>query len=202
MKSKICVTLLLACFLFSGCKLVLRKIYGLKKADIKTHEAISEFHNDIGFQDIPYYGIKAQIWKEPRTFSIPDVLVFNKEGKYIPFKDSLKPNCNGPAEVFLSELHAAKPYNFSDQFTLDSFLMLMEDPECNPIEKVAMNEKDFYIFMTTASFAGKKIFKEKSAIWLDSLKNNKNISYELYLINADWKSCWSESDKKYFTSDE
>lgn len=197
-----CIIICVGVLLSGGCKFVLKKVYGIKKADYQSHQSIVKFHNEIGFQNIPYYGLKASSWFMLKGLHIPDVYVFNSTGNYIPYRDSLKPNCNGPADVFLSEMHPEKKYIYSDDYNLKTFLHFLEGPECQPLEFDSVAKVDFYIFFTTATFVGKKIFRDKSAIWLDSLKQNRNIRYQLFILNEDWKSCWSDTDKQLFTTDE
>ena len=157
-----------------------------------------KFQEEIGFGGVPYLGISVASWQQQKVFSVPDVFVFNAKGNYIPYKDSLKPNCNGPAELFLTELSTSKSYNFSDQYTLESFVNILEGENCHPAAFTTDARTDFYIFMTYATFTGRKIFKEKSAIWLDSLQNNRQINYRLIMVNEDLKECWSEEQKKWF----
>ncbi len=203
MKKELNLIILLCClFLNGGCKMVLKKIYGVKTADFQSQESIVKFHNDIGFGNISYFSLKADSWKNNKLLSLPDVFVFSSTGNYIPYRDSLKPNCNGPADVFLSELHPEKKYIYSDDYNLKTFLHLLEGPECQPLEFDSVAKVDFYIFFTTATFVGKKIFREKSAIWLDSLEQNRNVMYQLFILNEDWKSCWSDTNKQLFTTDE
>ncbi len=177
---------------------MLKKLYGYKEPSFKSHEDIVKFQSEIGFGGVPLLGISADSWQKQKIFSIPDVFVFNSAGNYIPYKDSLKPNCNGPAELFLTELRASKTYNYSDQHTLDSFVKNLEGENCQPVAFKTDTRTDFYIFMTYATFTGRKIYKEKSAIWLDSLKNNRHINYRLFMVNEDLKQCWSEEQKKWF----
>jgi len=184
----------------SGCQTLMLKLYGVKDPDFESQADIVQFQKEIGFGDVPFSGLKATAWFGKQKLSVPDVFVFSADGKYIPYKDSLKPNCNGPAEVFLSELDPKREYQFSEDYSLNNFLELLEGPNCQPLNFKKMNEVDFYIFMNYASFLGKKIFKEKSIIWFDSLKQNKKIKYQLYMVNMDFKDCWTPEQKQLFES--
>jgi hypothetical protein len=176
------------------------KLYGFKNPDFESQEDIVKFQEEIGFEGFPSYGLKAEAWFNPKRLSVPDLFVFDKDGNYIPYKDSLKPNCNGPAELFLTELDPAKKYTFSDDYTLRTFSDLLEGQECQPPNFSPVKNVDFFIFMNYASFTGKKIYREKSSIWLDSLQHNTKIRYQLCLVNMDLKSCWSEEQKNKFVS--
>ena len=183
-----------------GCKAVLKKMYGFKQPDYESYSAILKFQEEVGFGGIPFSGLKPDVWFLNKRFSSVDVYVFNKDGKYIPYKDTLRPNCNGPAELFLTELRPGNDYHFSDEYTLDSYLNLLEGAECQKLSYIKKPDTDFFIFMTYACFTGKRIIKEKSKIWLDSLRNNTKIRYQLCLVNMDLKSCWSEEQKNQFES--
>ena len=181
----------------TGCQKILLKMYGFKDPAFESDSSIREFQKQIGFGEFPYFGLKWEYWKKNKVFSVPEVFVFDHSGKYIPYRDSLKPNCNGPAELFLSELSTQKKYSYSDKYSLMSFLDYFEDPECQPLIFDNASEVDFYVFMTYTVFSGKRIFKEKSQIWLDSLQNNRNIRYKLIMVNEDWKECWNPEEKQF-----
>ena len=200
MRLKLLFAGLFVVLMSTGCHTILLKWYGFKDPDFESDASIREFQKQIGFEGFPYYGLKWEYWKQNKVFSVPDVFVFDNSGRYIPYKDSLKPNCNGPAELFLTELNTEKQYNYSDKYSLKSFIDYFEGQECQPLIFEHNSKIDFYIFMTYTVFSGKKIFKEKSKIWLDSLQNNKNIHYKLIMLNEDWKECWSAEQKQFFES--
>lgn len=186
--------------IFSSCVPVLKFFYGFKNPQFEKHENIVKFQNEIGFQNIPYLGLKAEMWGRSNILSAPEIFVFNNEGKYIPYKDSLRPNCNGPAEIFLEELNTEKKYYFSDDYNIDSFIGLLEGPECTHTNFNPNKDVDFIIFMTYSIFSGHKLYKEKSELWLDALKQNNNMHYQICMVNLDPKDCWSADQKKIFNS--
>src|SRR5688572_10043083 len=103
--------------LLTGCTTIVKTLYGVKDPDFVNHAQIMNFQEAIGFKEIPYLGVKMELWKKGIIFPVPDVLVFDALGRFIPYKDSLWPNCNGPAEVFLSELNSGRQYLYSDSLT-------------------------------------------------------------------------------------
>ena len=194
--------IIILCYLLisSGCIPITKKIYGIKNPDFESHEKILNFQEHIGFGDIPYLGLKPECWRDNQLFSMVDMFIFNAEGKYIPYRDTAKLYCNGPAEFFLSALNSETDYYISNEFTLSTFMERLENPQCQPLAFENSNEIDFYIFMTYSTFSGKKIYKDKSTIWLDSLQNNKQIRFKLYMVNEDLKDCWTPEQKSWLES--
>jgi|SRR5688572_7517689 len=189
------------CLLFSsGCTFVLKKIYGIKNPEFESHKKILDFKEQIGFSSVPYLGLKLESLQTGHNISVPDVYVFNAQGKYIAYKDTSKLNCNAPAEVFLSALNANTEYEFSDVYTLSTFMEVLENPPCQNLENENYNGFDFYIFMTFARYTGKKIYKDKSRLWYDALQQNKKIRYKLFMVNLDLKECWSPEQKSWLES--
>ncbi len=175
-------------------------MYGVKQPQYESEQSLTGFQQQVGFDNIPFVGAKSSLWRSGKLFHCPDVFVFDNQGRYIPYKDSLRPNCNGPAELFLEELKPGKDYNYSDLYTLSSFNNLVEDPQCNPVPEFKTDKIDYYVFITYAVFTGKKLIREKSLPWVEALKKNKNINSKLIYINLDLKECWSEEEKKFFES--
>ncbi len=182
----------------SGCQPVVRIIYGVKNPDFYRVSEIMKFQTEIGLEETPYFGFTAENWISVKDRGYPDLYVFDKKGRFIDFHDTLKPNCNGPAEQFLTELDSERTYNYSSKYTLDSFLALLEDTACNRARLIKLDSTNFYVFLTYASFMGKLVHRQKTLVWRDALVGNNKIKYQLYYLSEDLKSCWSDEQKKLF----
>jgi len=195
MKKSFLILTLAGIILNSGCRKVILKWYGVKKPDYETTNSIEKFKMEVFGDTIPLLIARHDVWTSGKILSIPDVFVFNKAGLYIPYKDSLRPNCNGPAEVFLGELNSDRNYHFSPEYTLNDFLGKLEMSGCRHISSFVEGQNDFYVFFTWANWTGKKIYNEKTLEWLRVLNKNKNINYKIILVNQDLQECWSDEQK-------
>ena len=175
-----------------GCSPVVRLLYGVKQPAAESPEAVIEFNKSMGFINAPVYVLKPEAWKLHPRVEILDVYVFNKEGRYIPYKDPSKPNCSGPAELFLSYLDKQTTYLTGDEWTLHSFYGLLQSLDCQPLSPVTPADADFYVFFTTAKFAGRKLQQKKTVVWMDSLQHNHSVKVETVLVNMDFQKCWTK----------
>lgn len=179
-----------------GCTPIGKLYYGIKRPDFETDSSVRQFAAKLGLPDAPVYTVKFDAWKNNSRLQSPDVYVFNKYGKYIPYKDPAKPNCTGPAELFLSYLDTTALYNYSDEYSLQSVVDQLNTTSCESPGLRNFDNKDFVIFATFTKWQGKKFQRGKTMVWLDSLQNNKHISYELILVNVDFQNCWNADQKK------
>lgn len=152
----------------------------------------------MGFTDAPVYVLKPDAWKLSPRVEILDVYVFNKEGRYIPYKDPSKPNCSGPAELFLSYLDKQTAYLTGEEWTLQTFYELLQSMDCKPVAPVKRADTDFYVFFTTAKFAGRKLQQKKTIVWMDSLERNHSVKVETILVNMDFQKCWTQEQLESF----
>jgi hypothetical protein len=194
------IPIILAMFVFStiGCNKVLSIFYGIRQPEYETEQSLARFEQETFGEVIPYFTLDVNRWKEGRLPQNPDVIVFDSKGNYIPHRDSLKPNCNGPAELFLSELNTGRAYHYDASLSISTLLNDYHKPGCAGKAEISTTDVDFLVFITYAKWSGEKIIRQKSLRWISALKANKNIRYNLYLLNSDLQDCWSQSDKDFF----
>ncbi len=191
--------LILVCvILLSGCRPAIKLMYGFKKPYFETPGNIEKFKGDMFGDSVPYFILKYESFVQNEILRIPEVFVFDRYGNYIPYRDSLKPNCNGPAEQFMEQLDSNRVYHVGNDFTLDSFIGQLEQPGCSGEALFKDNGAYFKIFMTWMNQSGKQIYREKSRQWLRKLKENKQITYQLHMINCDFQMCWPDKQKDVF----
>lgn len=184
----------------TSCTFMAKVIYGFKDPEFENSK-------DIAVKQADYFGpnrrslvYSFESWKLKEFNSVPEMYVFDRQGRYIPYKDSLRPNCNGPAESFASELDPAKAYLTDDAMSLEKFLQYTNVPGCGSTPQLPDEDVDFTVMMSWAAYSGKKIYKEKTILWLEELEKNTKIKYRVYLVNKDLQECWSEDQKKKLTS--
>lgn len=175
-----------------SCTPLARVLYGVKQPAVESPKTIVAFNKSMGFTNAPVYALKPDAWSLKPSVEILDVYVFDKEGRFIPYKDPSKPNCSGPAELFLSYLDKQTTYLTGDEWTLNSFYALLQSLDCKAVAPTHQSDVDFYVFFTTAKFAGRKLQQKKTVVWMDSLQQNHSVKVETILVNMDFQKCWSK----------
>ena len=198
MKRIIQINIFFIATILNGCTPLAKFMYGVKEPKYESAESIETFKVNVFKSDAPTLVLKSSEWMNLKMLDCPEIFVFNAVGKFIPYKDSLKPNRNGPAELFLHELDATRSYHYSDEFNVETFWKKFENPNCLELPDFSFQQVDFYIFTTWVNWSGKKIYKEKTIEWLTALKGNKKIRYQLYFVNQDFQECWSDEVKAWF----
>jgi hypothetical protein len=202
MKNKSLLQLMLIVTMLSvtSCTFLAKIVYGFKDPEFESSASIDRKQTDYFGPDHRSLVYSFEAWREKEFSSVPEIYVFDRQGKYVPYKDSLRPNCNGPADSFASELDPAKAYLTDDAMSLEKFLQYTNMPGCGLTPQLPDEDVDFTVMMSWAAYAGKKIYKEKTILWLDKLKKNNKIKYRVYLVNKDLQECWSEDQKNKLTT--
>lgn len=184
--------------LFTACNPVVRLLYGVKNPEVETKTTIEKFCKEMQFPNVPVFVAHADNFFVKKQLSDGEVYVFDRKGNFIPYKDPAKPNCSGPADLFLSYLDTATVYHVEPNFPLDSIEKLLTDFECKKVEIQKDETTDFYVFITFAKYLGKKYQKQKASVWIDTLQQNTNVRSRLFLIDMDPIACWTEEQKAVF----
>ncbi|MBK9048740.1 MAG: hypothetical protein IPL74_19350 [Bacteroidetes bacterium] len=184
--------------LITACNPVVRLLYGVKNPKVESKTTIEKFCNEMQFPNVPLFVAHANNFFVKKQLSDGEVYVFDRKGNFIPYKDPAKPNCSGPADLFLSYLDTATVYHVEPNFPLDSIEKLLTDFECKMVEIQKDDTTDFYVFITFAKYLGKKYQKQKASVWIDTLQQNTNVRSRLFLIDMDPAACWTEEQKAVF----
>ena len=199
MKINLLMLTLAAATLLSSCSFLAKTLYGMKDPDFENQKTVLRKQHEIFGSGHRPLEFNFESWKVKSLNSIPEMYVFDQQGRYIPYKDTLRPNCNGPAETFASELDPDRTYLYDASMNLSKFLGYVNQPGCGPSVQLPDEAVDFTIMLTWAAYAGKKIYKQKTILWLEELKKNSKIKYRVYLVNKDLQECWPEELKLKFT---
>ena len=184
--------------LITACNPVVRLLYGVKNPKVESKTTIEKFCKEMQFPNGPVFVAHADNFFVKKQLSDGEVYVFDRKGNFIPYKDPAKPNCSGPADLFLSYLDTATVYHVEPNFPLDSIEKLLTDFECKMVEIQKDDTTDFYVFITFAKYLGKKYQKQKASVWIDTLQQNTNVRSRLFLIDMDPAACWSQEQKAAF----
>lgn len=185
--------------LFTACNPVVKLLYGVKNPKVESKTTIEKFCKEMQFPNVPVFVSHADNFFAKKQLSDGEVYVFDRKGNFIPYKDPAKPNCSGPADLFLSYLDAATIYHFEPNFPMDSIERLLTDFDCRQVEIQKDDTTDFYVFITFAKYLGKKYQRHKASVWIDTLQQNTRIHSRLFLIDMDPAECWTEEQKAVFS---
>lgn len=199
MNKKATLTLLLLATMLGGCSKIAMVMYGVKKPDFENATSIKQRQHEIFGKDYRVVTLTADAWKNKRSHPMPEVFVFSSDGYLIPYQDSLRPNCNGPAEQFLAELDRKRTYHKNEQITMQEFVKDLKFDGCGQRFIPNSDSADFFVFMTWSVWSGKKIHKEKTMIWHEALTANRNITASMHPLNIDFQDCWTEEEKALFS---
>ncbi|MBL7916116.1 MAG: hypothetical protein JNL49_13880 [Bacteroidia bacterium] len=185
--------------LFTACNPVVRLLYGVKNPKVESKTTIEKFCKEMQFPNVPVFVSHADNFFVKKQLSDGEVYVYDRNGNFIPYKDPAKPNCSGPADLFLSYLDTATVYHFEPNFPMDSIERLLTDFDCRKVEIQKDTTTDFYVFITFAKYLGKKYQRQKASVWIDMLQQNTRMHSRLFLIDMDPAECWTEEQKAVFS---
>lgn len=180
-------------FLFVSCQPIMMKIYGIKKPDIENKKTILKKAEKYGLESSNIVTVNENNFL--RTLSgqsIPDGAIYNKDGKYIEYRQS-DTSCNAGLFQFIPELSLQNKYNVIDSLVLDNELIKYRDLEGNKIAKI--EPADFYILIYWTVWTG-KLNKDHVKVWEDLANENKNCNIKVIKVNLDIQEYWSEKERE------
>lgn len=182
---------LILCFIFlSGCKATLKSSYGIKKPQIENDKSIRSYLFKQGLDTssvLVFKSLPAFIEASDKEFlNIPDAMFFNKNGDFIPYRESTS-NCNANVDKFITDLKTIEKVQADKSKKMDVVLNLITLPDNQKIEKSEIN-----VFITWATYAG-KLNREKAFEWVQLLDTAKKegVDVNYYLLNCDFQESWN-----------
>ncbi|MBA3283907.1 MAG: hypothetical protein H0U27_02450 [Nitrosopumilus sp.] len=122
----------------------------------------------------------------------PEIMVFDKEGKYIKYKDDKA--CNASAFKFIDSLRISNNYSTIATINLNSLQNNFRDLNGNTINIIDKNS-DFTLLLFWTEWTG-KLNKDHTLIWENKAKNNINCKISLYKINCDFQEYWNSQERE------
>lgn len=182
-----------------GCSVVVKTMYGIKDPKIETKESLFKFLSKKKLDTNNVYCVSFEDFKPTLSLTnnkIPDVLIFNKQGKYIPYGDEWA--CNASAFNFIEELNLDTIYKKTDLIILDTLLSKFRTFDGEHITEKETNKiknADFVCIVLWAKFTG-KLNKTKVKEWEEQARNNKNAKINFIKLDMDFQEWWGldESD--------
>ncbi len=190
---------LVSIILLTGCQPIVKILTGTRNPRFESESTIQSWLRKKKFPEVPVYSSSFEMWKSNTKPKTPEVFIFDNKGRYISYKNPSKPECTGPAELFISYMDTTQSYNYSDEYTLNSFVAPLKKLNCENVLYTKKENVDYHVFITFNDFMGNYFLRNKTYRWLDSLASNSNIKYELILVNTDLQSCWDSTQKAYYS---
>lgn len=195
MKIKLSIILLLAALLFSNCKFVMLKMYGIKKPKFETEKSIIRFAEKKHLRTNNIVTVNANDFLSIlKQGGVPEVDIFDSEGQYIEYRKT-DSSCNVGVFDFIPALHTNTQYNKTGKKNLANELIKFRDLNGNNLSPI--DKADFYLLIYWATWAG-KLNKDHVKIWEDSAYANKNANIKVIKVNMDFQENWDQADKDLF----
>lgn len=186
-------------FILFGCSAIVKTMYGIKDPKIETKESLFKFLSKKKLDTTNVYCVSFEDFKPTLSLTnnkIPDVLIFNKQGEYIPYGDEWA--CNASAFNFIEELNLDTIYTKTDLVVLDTLLSrfkTFDGKQISENEISKIKNADFVCIVLWAKFTG-KLNKTKVKEWEEQAKRNKNVKINFIKLDMDFQEWWGldESD--------
>lgn len=190
------ILIFLVVFIFTtvGCKKILLMSYGVKKPKVENANSLGKFIKKNKWNDIPQYTFTFESYvKHINDIGIPDVRVFNRDGRYLPYPG--EEQCKGGSNEFIEILKYSLEFPTTDSIQLDSIKNGYRNLEGERIDRTIMDDADFTLVIYWAKFAGKVNDRDINE-WLENVSKNKNASFDVVMVNCDLQEWWREENLK------
>ncbi len=182
-------------FSFYGCKTILLKFYGYHQPRIEDKVTIINFAKKKGLIIDNIYCFNENDWywaiKEKKIAKdIPEILVFDKSGKLIKYREDNQ--CNAKAFSFISSLSTESKYDIDTLLMFNDLSEKLKDLNGNKVNIQIKDSIDYYIFIFWTLWTG-KLNKDHVKVWENDAINNNNCKINVYKVNMDLQKWW---DKK------
>ncbi len=195
MKNNKIILLIIVTLFAASCKIVLKKIYGIRKPRTETEASLKKYLTRKGLTTDNLYTVNAEDFTtlmSEKLGGIPEILIFDKQGRSIIYQEKLPENskaCNAGAFGFLSALNAETPLQYDSTFSLQKFLPMLKDFKGNPNPPKLSSEANFYLFIFWTRYIG-RLNKDHVKVWEELAKNNSSVRIQTFKVNLDEQEWW------------
>ena len=184
--------ILFSTFLFLSCQPILKKIYGIKDPEIESEKTILKAAKKYKLDSTNILTVNSKDFLYVLNGqSIPDAAIYDKNGKYIEYRQT-DTSCNAGLFQFIPSLNLTDLYNQPDSSDLKSELKKYKDLKGNDLK--TLESADFYVIIYWAVWTG-KLNKDHVKIWEDLAKENKNAKIKVLKVNLDLQSWWDKQER-------
>lgn len=172
----------------SGCKPIIKTVYGIKKprleSDVSIRKYLAKKEMDtsrvVTFPTVLNFAVAS----EKKILSFPEAMFFNKEGFLVPYKPTAQ-SCNADVDKFIADLRNFSTHPADQKTNLRSVSQLLD-------KDLSAAPADITVLITWATYVG-RLNKTKAFEWVQALEKAKkdglNVSY--YLLNCDFNEKWN-----------
>lgn len=185
------ISYLVVILTFISCSPIVRLLYGIKKPKVENEESLKKYLEKVNISDKDVYTLDFEGYQKALELinkKIPEVLIFDKNGNYIPYGNEWA--CNASAFDFIVNLNDTTKYVISDKTNITSLPFSLYSLEGDSLGIPTLNES-FHLFIFWAKFAG-KLNKDHVKIWEKQAINNSKTNIKVYKINMDFQEHWGE----------
>jgi hypothetical protein len=179
--------------LFASCTTIVKTLYGIRKPKIETQQSIIKYahKNDLDVDRIVCFSREDWAWiiQEKKINNVPDIFIFNKEGRLLIIRE--KEQCNAINESVISSLAPDKRFEIDEYLLLDEAHSKLRNLDGKPIKTEKKINADFTIYVFWTKYTG-RLNKTKALVWQKEAKNNRNCTIDFYLVNMDMQQWWDE----------
>jgi hypothetical protein len=184
--------ILFSTFLFLSCQPILKKIYGIKDPEIESEKTILKATKKYKLDSTNILTVNSKDFLYVLNGqSIPDAAIYDKNGKYIEYRQT-DTSCNAGLFQFIPSLNLTDLYNQPDSSDLKSELKKYRDLKGNDLK--ILESADFYVIIYWTVWTG-KLNKDHVKIWEDLAKENKNTKIKVLKVNLDLQSWWNKQER-------
>ena len=179
--------------ILASCQPIMKKIYGIKDPEIENKKTIlkSALKYNLDTSNIVTVNSKDFLYVLNGQ-SIPDAAIYDKNGKYIEYRQT-DTSCNAGLFQFIPSLNLNEKYNQPDSSDLTAELNKFRDLKGNLLTPT--EAADFYLLIYWTVWTG-KLNKDHVKVWEDLGRDNKNCKIKVIKVNLDLQEYWEEQERE------
>lgn len=179
-----------AVLLLSSCKPVMKKLYGITDPKVESKASITKFARKKGLSTSNIYAYQFQPFMQNiKGGSVPEVFIFSKDKKFIPYGDETA--CNASAFDFIKLLDKNKTYPTTTKKDWTTITTGLTDLDGNAVTNVEDANTDYYVFIYWTKYTG-RLNKDHVREWEADANNNTNANIKVLKVNMDFQEWWGE----------
>lgn len=183
------LTIIIVVLIMAACSPIVRMLYGIKKPRVESETSLRKYLDKTDIETDNVYTLGFADYQRTLKLidnKLPEVLIFDAEGRYIPYGDEWA--CNAGAFDFIEELNDSTAYRVSTKLHRDSIAPGLrtfagDTPPSPPTDAT------YHVYIFWAKFAG-KLNKNHVWIWEQQALENNNTSISVYKVNMDFQEHW------------
>ena len=203
MKHKL-LAIFLVCLSLTGCSRVLMTVYGMKNPKPRDEAYLVRFLQKQGIETSHLYAYSFRKWgktlSDGNNLRMPNILIFDKQGRYIPYSPDGAWICNSSAAPFIAQLADTASYHIDSSLTADAFLSDLHSLNGQQATYTLSEGTDYLVVVIWASFAGGRLARNNIPEWERQARENPHANIELIKLSFDPQAWWPEADTIQFSA--